>query len=73
MEISYSATSESSNRTRVFGPSCSNWRVSSEPMEPPAPVIITTLSRTWAVEQLDVGRDRIAAQQILHVDRDAGR
>ena len=39
----YKAYSFSSNRTRRSGSNFAIWRASSEPIEPPAPVTITTL------------------------------
>ena len=45
------------------------WRQSSEPIEPPAPVTSTTSSREVAGDRVEVDLDRLAAEEVLDLDR----
>ncbi len=50
------------------GPCFKSWRTSSEPMEPPAPVIRIDLPRDLRAKQVDVGRHLVTAEQVVDLD-----
>ena len=64
--IWYSANSEFSTSSSVWGRQAAICRQSSLPMLPPAPVMSTTLSCTSRCSSNGIGRHRLAAQQVFN-------